>query len=123
MILPDGFSQVHNYCNPLSPDYQNDEDWIQLSVAQGKNYFFHSHAVSLQTATIMELYGQDGTTLIVESSPRQFSFSTYLEWTSDRNGPIYLRLRHVDGRVIGTAVASTISVSTGDLSYIPLVTR
>jgi hypothetical protein len=68
IILPDGNSQLHNFCNPLASDFQNDEDWIQLSVAQGKSYFFHSHAESLPTATIIGLYAQDGTTLIAEPS-------------------------------------------------------
>ena len=123
MIYANGASQFHNFCNPLVPGYQNDEDWAQLMVIQGEHYLIHSHANSPQSATVISLYAQDGTNLLVESFPRKFGDSTNLIWTSDRDGPIYLRFRHLDGRVIGTNVASTISVQTVTLTYFPLLYR
>jgi hypothetical protein len=123
LIYANGASQVHNYCNPLSADFQNDEDWARLTVNQGEHYFVHSIANSIQTATIIRLYAQDGTTLIAESIPQKFGNNTYLIWTPDFDQTVYLRFSHLDGRVIGTNVASTITVSTGSLSYIPFISK
>jgi hypothetical protein len=122
-IYADGAQQIHNYCNPLSPDFQSDEDWVKLTVIHGQHYFIHSIAISPPTATIISLYAQDGTTLLSESIPRAFGYNTYLVWTPARDETVYLRFRHLDGRVIGTNVGSTISVKTGILTYLPIINR
>jgi hypothetical protein len=123
MIYANGANQIHNYCNPLSPDYQNDEDWAQLMVTKGEHYFIHSLANSPQTATVISLFAEDGTTQLSESIPRAFGNNTYLIWTADRDGYVYLRFHHLDGRVIGTNVATTISVRTGTLTFLPIQNR
>ena len=123
MIYVNGANQIHNYCNPLVPGYQNDEDWTQLLVTKGEQYLIRSHANSPQTATVISVYAQDGISLLAEATPRAFGNNTYLTWTSDRDGPIYLRFRHVDGRVIGTNVSTTISVQTVSIIYMPLLNR
>jgi murein DD-endopeptidase MepM/ murein hydrolase activator NlpD len=123
LIYPDQASQLHNDCNPLSPDYQNDEEWVKFNVNLGEHYFIHAHADSLPTSTVLSLYAADATTLLAELTPSTFGAHSYLIWTSDRDGLVYLRLHHVDGRVIGTDVATTLSVKTGNLSYLPLVSR
>ncbi|OGO27069.1 MAG: hypothetical protein A2136_04795 [Chloroflexi bacterium RBG_16_54_11] len=123
IIAADSANQVHNYCNPLSPDYQNDEDWAQMTVVQGERYFIWSHANSRQTATIISLFGQDGTTLIAESIPSKFGNSTFLIWTPDQDQTVYLRFRHVDGRVIGTNVSSIVSVTTNEFRFLPFINR
>jgi hypothetical protein len=123
IIYANGAPQIHNFCNPLSPNYQNDEDWIELLVANQQHYLIKSVAGSLPTATIISLYAQDGGTLLAESIPANFGDDTFLVWTSDRDEIVYLRLSHLDGRVIGNDVGSTMSVTTGDWSYLPLLHR
>ena len=121
MIYADGPSQVHNYCNPLSPNYQNDEDWIKLDITSDIHYLVQSIANTLPTATIISLYAQDGVTLLLESSPQEFGDNTALAWTSDYDGWVYIRIRHLDGRVIGNDVSTTVSVRTGEWTLIPIV--
>jgi len=121
MIYANGPSQVHNYCNPLSPDYQNDEDWIKLNVTHDLHYLVKSLATSPQTATVISLYAQDGVTLLVESSPQEFGDNTTLAWTSSYDGSVYIRIRHLDGRVIGNDVSATVLVSTGNWTLLPIV--
>ena len=110
MIFANGASQFHNFCNPLAPNYQNDEDWAKLLVTHDHHYIIHSTPKSPQTATIISLYAQDGITLLAEVVPTTFGENTTLVWTSDRDEQVYLRFRHIDGRVIGNDVGSTISV-------------
>ena len=121
IIYTNGANQIHNYCNPLSPDYQNDEDWARLNVIHDQHYLIHSVANSPPTATVISLYAQDGVTLIAESVPREFGDDTVLVWTADRDEPVFIRLRHLDGRVIGNDVASTVSVRTGAWLFLPII--
>ena len=123
MIYANQASQLHNYCNPLSPDYQNDEEWVKFTVNRGEHYFIHAHADSSPTGTVVSLYAADAVTLIAELTPQTFGTHSYLIWTSDRDALVYLRLHHMDGRVIGSQVATTLSVKTGNLTYLPLVNR
>jgi hypothetical protein len=123
VIFPDGASQNHNFCNPLRPDFQNDEDWTKMVVTLGEYYLIKSTAKSPPTATVISLFAQDGTTLIAEATPSEFGADTILAWTADRNGEIYLRSRHMDSRVIGNDVGSSISVKTGRWFYLPIVNR
>jgi hypothetical protein len=122
-IYANGASQIHNFCNPLSPDYQNDEDWVKLTVQQGKHYFIHSMVDSPPTATEISLFAQDGTTLRSEALPKEFGANSYLIWTPTRDETLYICLRHVDGRVIGTNVGSSVSVKTGELTFLPIQNR
>jgi hypothetical protein len=121
IIYANGASQIHNYCNPLSPDYQNDEDWARLEVNTGVHYLIVGMANSLPTATKISLYAQDGTTLIAEAMPQNFGENSALVWTSDRDGLVYIRFSHVDGRVIGKEVAATVSVRTGEWILLPMI--
>jgi hypothetical protein len=123
IIYADGVSQSHNYCNPLSPDYQNDEEWAKLSVIQGVHYRIDSLANSPQTTSIMSLFAQDGVTLLSESVPSIFGSHTSIMWTSDRTAQVYIRLRHLDGRVIGSDVSSSLSVKTGNWIFMPFMNR
>lgn len=123
MIYLDGASQVHNYCNPLAADYQNDEDWVRLDVVSSENYLIEGLANSPQSASMISLFAEDGTTLLDEAIPLYFGSSTYLLWTSDRTGPVYIRLRHVDGRVIGNDVGVTLTVRSGILTFLPVIDR
>jgi hypothetical protein len=123
LILANGPTQLHNYCNPLREDYQNDEDWVKLNVTQGTHYLVESLANSLQTATTISLYAQDGTTLLIEATADEFGKNTGLAWTSNFDGLVYLRFRHVDSRVIGNDVSSILSVRSGDLTFLPMINR
>jgi hypothetical protein len=123
VINVNGATQIHNYCNPLSPDYQNDEDWIRFDAATAQHYLVVSTANSPQTATIISLYAQDGITLLAESVPQKFGENTALVWTSDRNESVFIRLTHLDGRVIGKDVATTVFVHAGEWTFLPMINR
>lgn len=113
LIYLDGGGQFHNFCNPLIAGFQNDEDWVKLIPIPGQNYFIINQVKSQASATVISLFAQDGTTLLAESQPMSFGYNTVLDWIADRDEPVYLRLRHADGRVIGTNVGGTLFVKTG----------
>jgi hypothetical protein len=80
-----------------------------------------SLATSPQTTTIISLYAQDGITLLLESSPQEFGDDSGIVWTSTYDGSVYIRIRHLDGRVIGNGVSTTVTVRTGDWTLLPIV--
>jgi hypothetical protein len=123
VIFPNGASQFHNFCNPLRSDFQNDEDWTKMVVTQGQRYLIMSTVKSPPTATVISLFAQDGTTLLAEATPPKFGAGTVLAWIADRDGEVYLRLRHVDSRVIGNDVGGWLSVKTGMWFFLPSVHR
>ena len=123
MIFANETGQFHNFCNPLRSDNQNDEDWAKLLVTHDQHFIIVSKPKSLPAATIISLYAQNGTTLLAEARPSLFGQTTVLVWTSDRDELVYLRFRHLDGRVIGNDVGSTISVKTGLWTYLSSIHR
>ncbi len=121
LIYLDGAGQYHNFCNPLIPGFQNDEDWVKLMPVPGQKYYIYSKAKSMASGTVISLFAQDGTTLLAEALPPSFGYTTGLAWTSDRDTPVYIRLRHQDGRVIGNNVGGTLYVKTSYPFYFPIL--
>ena len=120
-IIADGASQIHNYCNPISPDYQNDEDWVKFTVVGGRHYLIISLANSLQTATDISIFDQDGITLLAEYVPKIFGSNSVLGWTPQHDETVYIRFRHVNGHVIGSDVEYTTLVRTGTWTFLPMI--
>jgi hypothetical protein len=116
-----GAAKTHNFCNPLTLDRLNDEDWVKFPVQMDKRYFIQSLPQADMSASILELYAVDGTTLITSYNPTEFGQGSFLRWTSDRDGQIYLRIRHIDGRIAGNIVAYQVSVNKEIPVYLPLV--
>jgi hypothetical protein len=123
VIYADGASQNHNFCNPLSPNFQNDEDWTRLSVTNGEHILVKSTSTSLPSATVISLYAQDGHTLLAQASPSAFGKDTFMIWTSDSDQQVYIRIQHLDGRVIGSDVGATLTVKSGELTYLPVISN
>lgn len=116
-------AQLHNYCNPLTSDRLNDEDWVNFTVQKGQTYMISSFPAAVMTATKLTLYAADGNTEIVTIDPPAFSQPTQLIWTADRNGKVFLRNRHVDGRVAGNVVAYELTVRLVKPLFIPMIYR
>jgi hypothetical protein len=112
--------QNHNFCNPLAGSRQNDEDWVKFSAQAGRMYVLQAFPGADMAAVSLSLFAADGTTLISGAEPSGFGSLTRLIWTPDQDGVFYLRARHVDGRVIGNAVAYQLSVREVTSIYFPV---
>jgi len=75
------------------------------------------------TASILELYQSDGTTMITAIQPEEFGESSRIIWTSDRDGLVYLRVRHLDGKVAGNIVSYLLNVSKYHPMFFPLINK
>jgi len=114
--------QTHNFCNPTAVDRLNDEDWFSFSAIQGQNYSVLAQPTHGSAAVVIQLYASDGTTLLAEESPAQFGASSQLNWTATQDGVVYVRLRHLDGRVVGNGVGYQVRVARAVI-YFPLINK
>jgi len=116
-------AKTHNFCNPMSSDRLNDEDWVKFTAQKNKLYLIQSLPQAIMIASILELYAADGTTFITSFTPANFGQVSVLRWLSDRNGQVFLRLRHINGRVAGDIVAYQLRVTQDNLIFLPLVNK
>jgi hypothetical protein len=116
-------TQRHNFCNPRTLDRLNDEDWVNFTVQKGQTYMISSLPVGVMTATELTLFASDGRTEIVSIEPSAFGQLTQLIWTADRNGKVFLRNRHVDGRVAGNVVAYDLTARIVKPLFFPMIER
>ncbi|MES0361164.1 MAG: choice-of-anchor J domain-containing protein, partial [Anaerolineales bacterium] len=114
-------SKNHNFCNPLSSDRLNDEDWVQFTVEDGETYIMESTPLAIMTGTILELYAIDGTTLISSAQSSGFGDKSQLIWTADRDDQVYLRVRHLDGKVAGNIVAYQLRINRFLQNFLPII--
>ncbi len=120
-IAINGSPQTHNFCNPLASDRLFDQDWVTFTAQAGRTYFIEGTASAVQSAVELNLFASDGSTLLAASSPDWFGERTLLTWTADQDGMVYVRMRHVDGRVIGSVVTYQVQVREGFGLHLPIV--
>ncbi|UCD43383.1 MAG: peptidoglycan DD-metalloendopeptidase family protein [Chloroflexota bacterium] len=113
--------QIHNFCNPSTGDRLYDEDWVKFDAVSGDKYLIESNPLSEVTGTILELYAADGTTLISSSQSKDYDEKVRIIWTSDRNGLIYLRTRHLDGAIAGNIVSYKLKVNKFLPIFLPFI--
>jgi len=112
---------IHNFCNPLSSDRLFDEDWVRFEATNGEKYLIESTPLTEMTGTILELYASDGTTLITASQSQSFGEKSRIIWTSDRQGQVYLRARHLDGAIAGNIVSYKLKVNRFLPIFLPFI--
>ncbi len=113
--------KTHNFCNPLTGDRLGDEDWVLFSVENGIDYLIESIPLSGATGAILELYAADGTTLINSAQSNFMGDKARLIWTSERTDQVYLRIRHLDGKVAGNIVSYNLKVDKFFPLFFPFI--
>jgi len=124
-ILLEGAAQEHNFCNPITTTFENDEDWVTFTVQAGTEYLLRAEPLHPASAPSLTLYAYEGITLTLitgQVSPG-FGQLNVLYWVADRDGVIYLRVAHLDGRIIGEEVAYSLLVHKLHYTFAPLLAR
>ena len=121
LILVSEPARTHNLCNPETQDHFGDEDWIKLSVSAGHTYKINTtpHQGSSASLTI-DLFAEDGTSKLASTSAERLGEQTNLVWTADRNRLVYIRMKHIDEKVIGEDVTYRVTVKSLAL-YMPFI--
>lgn len=113
--------KTHNFCNPLTGDRLGDEDWVLFAVENGIDYLIESIPLSGATGAILELFAGDGTTLITSAQSNFMGDKARLIWTSERTDQVYLRIRHLDGKVAGNIVSYNLKVDKFFPLFFPFI--
>ena len=80
-----------------------------------------STPLAKMTGTILELYAIDGTSLISSAQSSGFGEKSQLFWTADRDDQVYLRVRHVDGKVAGNIVSYQLRINRFIQNFLPII--
>jgi hypothetical protein len=120
-IIINGVPQVHNFCNPESADYLEDQDWLSFFAESGQLYaLFATPKGDGSAAVNIRIFSANGTTLLAEKDASNFGNSTYLYWKATVNGKIYIQLTHNDIDVAGNGAAYSLTLTDGSI-YLPLI--
>ena len=98
-----------------------DEDWLKINLKAGQMLQAHSQPVVGSAAVILELYAEDGTTLLAQHNPGDFDLPSHLGWLADRDRTLFLRIRSIDNRVAGDVVNYRLALQIGLPVYLPLI--
>jgi hypothetical protein len=82
-------------------DVEGDEDWFAVSAVIGAEYSFETGNLAAGVDTVVEVYGRDGTTLLVADDNGGGGAASYLEWQAPENGTYFVRVRPALGSVYG----------------------
>ena len=115
-------ANTHNFCNPAVSGWLNDEDWSKFNAQTGVRYAIAAFPIGGGAAVQLELYAKNGSTLLASASPPAWGQPTMMSWLSDRNDLVYVRMRHVDGGVIGEDVAYQLLVADS-LAFLPITAK
>jgi hypothetical protein len=117
----DHSTQIRNLCNPADAGGLQDEDWLRISLKAEQTLSIHSQPLIGSAAAVLELYAEDGTTLLAQHNPGDFDLPSHVGWFTDRDRTLYLRIRSIDGRVAGDLVRYQLSIQTGLPIYLPMI--
>jgi hypothetical protein len=114
-----GQSQAHNFCGV------DDQDWVKFWARAGKRYVVQTGNLGWTGDTVLTLYDADGTTVLAENDDIAYpdNLASRVEWIAERDGWLYARVRHYNGRIAGNAVTYTLWLEEGYRAYLPLVLR
>lgn len=115
--------QIHNLCNPLTPGYLGDEDWLRIEIQADTHLVANAIPQHPGTAIVLELYAADGVTLLAQSNPKDFGESTILLWHAEESQRLYLRMRHLYEGVAGEGIKYTIQVTQGEATFFPILRK
>lgn len=123
--LTSSVTQLHSFCNPVSGTLGlNDEDWLAIPAVTGALIFVHVDPdINSPASADLTLLDSGGITL-THAAATGLGDSICLNWVSDRDEVVYLRIRHTDGRVAGEGVTYQVTVLIGAHEmFLPVVRR
>jgi murein DD-endopeptidase MepM/ murein hydrolase activator NlpD len=105
--------QLHNFCNPVpNSNWKDDQDWLRLPMKTGQFLIIKALPQSPSAAIVLELYGSQasGGPLLANSQSQDFGQAATMIWSASQDDTYTLRMRHPDGRVLGSGVQYQVNV-------------
>ncbi|MFC1856732.1 pre-peptidase C-terminal domain-containing protein [Thermodesulfobacteriota bacterium] len=79
-----------------------DEDWFVFQGNTGEVYKIETSDLGLGMDTVIQLYREDGTTLIGADDDGGVGFGSKIVWTAEQDGSFYIKVRHYESSKTGT---------------------
>lgn len=90
-VLHGGESQAHNFCDA-------DTDWVSFSACAGRTYTIQTSNLGSSADTTLQLYKQDGTTLIASDDNGAGGLASKIVWSAPSEGTVHVKILQTDGR-------------------------
>jgi len=131
----DSFSQAKSIAVNTPPQSHNfhvedDQDWVKVFLDSEKEYVILTEDLGLHSDTVVSLYDQDGTTLLLTNDDYYYSsFASRIDWKPDVSGIYYVKVNHWDPYGFGCSTGYNLAVNEivqfdpTDWIYLPLILR
>ena len=91
--------------------YPGDLDWMMFNAQAGSSYTIRTLGLGPNTDTILELFDQDGATMITNSDDSNGTLASRIDWIAPVAGTYYVKVRQFDGTRYGVDVLYTLALS------------
>jgi len=119
--LTPGGQQERAFCNPGTPDYAGDVEWITVTVQAGRTYVLQALLEPNQLiAPKISLFAADGTTLVLASLPGGFPTPNQLVWRSTWDGLAVLKVENLNLDVVAGRYKLVLKEAPA-LFYLPIL--
>jgi hypothetical protein len=96
-----GVSQTHNFCADALDPLLGDQDWITFDTVVGGQYQIVTTGLGANSDTVLELYGSDGVTRLLENDDAGPGRGAALSFTATTDGPHYVRITQYNPNILG----------------------
>ncbi len=102
-----GQGVVHNVCPA------GDEDWVKLTLEQGKTYVLQTTDLAFAADTVLTLYAADGATKLAENDDYGYVSGSRLTYVAPATADYYARVKHVNAAANGPNTQYTLVAQEG----------
>jgi hypothetical protein len=97
---PDGSPLTRNFCaDPLARDL-GDQDWVRFAATAGARYHIRTEQLGPNSDTLLNLYAQDGATLLASNDDSGAGLSAEIVFTPTVAGDYFVQARQFNTRVV-----------------------
>jgi murein DD-endopeptidase MepM/ murein hydrolase activator NlpD len=107
-------------------DIEQDEDWFRLNTIAGGQYTITTSSLTSGTDTVIQLYNQDGVTVLASDDNSGGGAASQLLWQaplSGMSGTYFVRVSQAGGSAYGCNAGYDIGVTQQLQVYLPLIRR
>ena len=104
-------------------DIAQDEDWFRLYANAGLRYTAQISNAAAGVYTKVEIYDQDGITVLSQNENSGGELSSKLEWNATENGIYFIRVSQESRSAFGCSATYNISVKGEGQTYLPFLIR
>jgi hypothetical protein len=107
----------------ISFDVMEDEDWFRVDTIKGTSYVLETLNLAQGVDTNIELYDQDGMTILASDDNRGGGLASKLQWIAPTTGVYFYRVSQSPGSVFGCNATYDVKLTATNKLYLPITLR